>query len=345
MAEGPIDDKPSICVQLINYNGSQDTLACIDGILKGEYRNLRIVVVDNGSTESENTILKKGIPPEVHLIESKENLGFGRANNLAWKYVKTNIDPEYLLLLNNDTQVTANFLLPLVEVLNNNQEVGAVSPKIMLMGGNHIDSAGSVFTSIGSAYSRGHGEEDEGQYGEEQKVPMVTACCMLIRAKALENTYLFDSNFFMYLEELDLILRLYNRGHQFMFTPHSVIHHEFSHSVKGNIDDKVLFKQCCEEGNRVRILMKHFPFLIIAKNLVPISISFGYWQYRFLTIGGISWWGRLNRNILEGLRDGLESRRCEGEHRNVRWNSYIENWSFINLIRRGQRMEGRYGWK
>lgn len=345
MVSKPTGAGPLICVQLVNFNGSNDTLACIDGLLSGDNGNVRLVVVDNGSAVSELALLKDNIPPEVHLIESKENLGFGRANNLAWDFVKRDIKPEYLLLLNNDTRVPPGFLRPLIKVLIDHPETCAVSPKIMLEGSDLIDSAGSMFTSIGSAYSVGHGEKDAGQYDGERNVPMITACCMLIRTASLKGTYLFDPNFFIYLEELDLVLRLHNRDGRFMFTSDSVIYHKFSHSIKGKIDDKVLFKQCHEEGNRIRILLKHFPALLLFKNILPISMSFAYWQLRFLKIGGVTWWRKLNQGMLKGLRDGLVSRTSESDHRIAAWRPLVESWRVEDMINRGKRMESRYGWK
>ncbi len=345
MVSKPNGEGPLICVQLVNFNGSHDTLACIDGLLSGDNGNVKIVVVDNGSSESDLASLKDMIPSEVHIIESKENLGFGRANNLAWDFVKSDINPEYLLLLNNDTRVPPGFLKPMIKVLIDNPEAFAVSPKIMLEGSDLIDSAGSTFTSIGSAYSVGHGEKDAGQYDGERNVPMITACCMLIRSESLDGTYLFDPNFFMYLEELDLVLRLHNRGGRFLFTSDSVIYHKFSHSIKGNIDDKVMFKQCLEEGNRVRILLKHFPAILLVKNFLPILISFSYWQLRFLRIGGVAWWRKLNQGIMEGLRDGLVSRADESEHRIAAWLPMMESWRVVDMMNRGKRMESRYGWK
>ncbi|MHC1569542.1 MAG: glycosyltransferase family 2 protein [Candidatus Syntropharchaeales archaeon] len=345
MAPGPSDDEPLICVQIINFNGSRETLECIESINNNTNREIKIVVVDNGSTSSEVELLRSGITPDVKLIESPVNQGFSRANNLAWEYTRKKLCPEFLLLINNDTRVTSDFLEPMIEILQKNQDVGAVSPKIMLIESNKIDSAGSRFTNVGSAYSVGHGETDEGQYDGDHRVPMITACCMLIRAAALNGTYLFDRNFFMYLEELDLVLRLHNRKYSFMYTSRSIVYHRFSHSIKGKIDDKVLFKQCYEEGNRVRILLKHFPLAFMMRYLPLTMISFVYWQLRFLMVGGKRWWVSLNRGILEGIRDGLISRFVESEHRIASWLPWVEHWSITDMMSRGKRMEGRYGWK
>ena len=103
---------PLIYIIILNWNGLQDTLECLGSILKMDYPNFRVVVVDNNSTDNSVDIIRKA-HPQVSLIENKENLGYTGGNNTAMRYAMQH-SADYVWLLNNDTTVEADTLSKLV---------------------------------------------------------------------------------------------------------------------------------------------------------------------------------------------------------------------------------------
>ena len=120
-----------VAIILVNYNGAEDTLECIASILKSQYENYKIIVVDNCSTDSSYEILDK--QKEFYnfvLIKAKSNDGFSAGNNIGIKYALNN-GADYILLLNNDTVVETDLIGYLLEGFKNSNNCGATICKIM----------------------------------------------------------------------------------------------------------------------------------------------------------------------------------------------------------------------
>src|SRR5437763_10134894 len=102
---------PKVAIILINWNGKQDTLECLDSLSRDIYPNKEIIVVDNGSTDDSVEVIRV-LFPEVTLLEMESNLGFTGGNNVGIRYALDYLDQEtgYIFLLNNDTTVEPNAL-------------------------------------------------------------------------------------------------------------------------------------------------------------------------------------------------------------------------------------------
>src|SRR5438552_7485199 len=123
-----LDRYPRIGIVLVNYNSYDDTVLCLRSLASITYPNAEIIVVDNASRDESGPRLAKDFPGVTHILSAK-NTGFTGGNNLGIDHALAN-DCEHVLLLNNDTIVTPNFLEPLVAQLESNARVAAVSGKI-----------------------------------------------------------------------------------------------------------------------------------------------------------------------------------------------------------------------
>ena len=119
------EQKPLVTIITINYNESKVTLDMLASLEQLTYPNYEVIVVDNASPNESPEIIKEKYP-HIHLIKSEKNLGFAGGNNLGVRAAKG----EYLLFINNDTEVPARFIEPLVDTLENDVMIGMVSPKI-----------------------------------------------------------------------------------------------------------------------------------------------------------------------------------------------------------------------
>lgn len=224
---------PSIYIILLNYNAYNDTSDCIASLEKITYPNAEIVVVDNASTDDSLSQLQK-LYPQLTYIPSQENKGFSGGCNLGIQYALDN-NADYVLLLNNDTEVEPDFLEYLVELAERNPKAGLVGGKIYF---HHDktklwDAGGEINFYKGAGVRRGHNTTDLGKFETEEEVTFVTGCMMLIRTEVLIQVGLLPECYFFGVEEWDYSCLVKNAGFQLWYCPLSVIYHK----VGGSHDD------------------------------------------------------------------------------------------------------------
>ena len=212
-----------IAIILVNWHGFSHTQKCVLSLQKVYATKLEIIVVDNGSGRDELRCLQT--LANITLIENEVNLGFTGGNNVGIAYAIKN-GSDVIVLLNNDTEVEPDFLLPLVEQLKR-KETGAVQPKIMTMQReNTLWNVGGRFNSwLGLPRVIGEGVHDTGQYDQVRAIDWVTGCCLAARVDVFKEVGLLDKTYFLLCEDVDWSLRVKKAGYQLMYEPKSKIHH------------------------------------------------------------------------------------------------------------------------
>ncbi len=221
-----------VAVILVNWNGRADTLACLDSLKAVDYPDLTIIVVDNGSTDGLAEIVRDQYP-HVELIVSPDNLGFVGGNNLGIARAEE-MGVDFVLLLNNDTEVAPDFLRPLVEAARGSR-VGIVGPLIYYHGEpRRIWSAGGrVDRARGDAIALGEDAMDDGQFGETPyAVDYVSGCALMIRRDALKEVGTLDPRFFAYYEEVEWCVRAGRAGYQVLVVPQSHVWHKITREAR-----------------------------------------------------------------------------------------------------------------
>jgi len=217
---------PKVSIIILNYNEPELTVRCLESVLKIEYPDFEIILVDNGSDNI--SYLKSHIEEfktdkKIELIENKNNLGYAEGNNTGYKKSKGDL----ILFLNNDVIVKKDFLKPLVAALMSNEKIGAVQPKIlMLPKRDTIDSVGSYFLTSGFLYHFGHNKKDQEKYQNQAEIFTMKGACMLFKKSVLEKTGVFDKEYFAYYEETDLCQRTWIAGYKILYIPTSTIYHK-----------------------------------------------------------------------------------------------------------------------
>jgi GT2 family glycosyltransferase len=218
-----------VSVITINYNHSDVTAACLDSLKNITYPHIEIIVVDNASPNEDASWLKEAYP-HIRYIKSEKNLGFAGGNNLGIKHSSG----EYVLLLNNDTEVEPGFLEPLISKCRDNDDAGAVSPKIRY---HHtpdmLQYAG--FTSIHKLTIRNHAvgfnQIDKGQFDKDSVTFYAHGAAMLVPRKVIEEVGMMADIFFLYYEELDWGFRIRQSGKKIYYVHNSLIYHKESVST------------------------------------------------------------------------------------------------------------------
>lgn len=226
--------EPMVAVVILHWNRYQDTKACLDSLAKVTYKSLMVIVVDNGSTDDSAKMLDQEFPA-VHFVYNGANLGFSAGNNRGIRYA-LEAGAHYVLLLNNDTVVSPDFLTPLVMEGEANARVGALSGTIYHLAGQEFTRR--IFYAGGNmSFWRGAGVRF--RIGETDHLPndrlpetvgFLSGCSMLIKRQALEDVGLLSEDFFFGVEDADYSWRLTKNGYQLRYVPRSVIWHKESSS-------------------------------------------------------------------------------------------------------------------
>jgi len=262
-------DKPFVTIIIVNWNGEDVIDDCLSSLMKQEYKNIEVIVLDNDSKDRSKQIIKKKFK-YVKLIESDKNLGFAEGNNVAVKQAKG----EYILLLNSDTLIMENFLSVLISSFAKNKKIGIVQPKILYKSNSSykdgtINSIGAYFTSTGFLYYLGYGKNSSiSLYSKKKEIFSAYGACMLIRRKVIEEVGLFDPDFFLYFEETDFCVRVWLAGWKIVYIPDSVIYHIGGVSARKFGIEKVYFHSF---KNRICSYLKNFEIETLIK-VMPLHL-------------------------------------------------------------------------
>ena len=220
----------SVNLFVLNWNGRDLTLDCLSSLEKITYPNVKVYVIDNGSSDNSVTAIRNQFS-DYEIIELPENYGFARGNNAGFELVKQKAD--YTIFLNNDTIVDPNFVEPLINAMESNSTVKQSTPKIFYA--DNLDyiwfGGGKVSLWAGWIRHLGIRQKDSMQFSFDRNVDYATGCCVCMRTVDFESIGMFDESFFMYGEDVDLSLRFRKQGGQILFVPESKIWHKVSSSI------------------------------------------------------------------------------------------------------------------
>ena len=215
---------------LVNWNGWQDTIACLDSCAGLDYADREIVVVDNGSKDDSVARIREA-HPSVTLLETGANLGFAGGNNVG---IQAAIESgaRYVWLLNNDTTVEPRALSALVEAVSADPAAGIAGSKITYFcTPNVLWYAGGEFTPSGPVRHRGLDEPDTGQYDHAEETGFITGCSLFTTAEVIDRVGLLAEEYFLYWEEADFDWRVRAAGYKLLYVPESVVRHKVAGSL------------------------------------------------------------------------------------------------------------------
>ena len=216
-------------VVILNWNGKKLLEKFLPSVVQHTIdADTTVVVADNGSTDDsrEYTLARF---PQVEWLQLPENYGFAGGYNKAL----SQIEAEYFVLLNSDVEVEAGWLKPMVDYMDNHQEVAACGPKIIDYKNReyfeYAGGAGGFIDRYGFPFCRGRVfttiEKDLGQYDTPAECVWVSGCCLLVRASEYKKASGLDDRFFAHMEEVDLCWRLHNNGQKIVNLPTTRILH------------------------------------------------------------------------------------------------------------------------
>lgn len=240
-----------VSVVIVNFNGREYIKDCINSVLKSDFKDFEIVVVENGSTDDSWQLLNREYKnnQRVRLVKSKENLFFTGGCNLGAEKAKG----EWLVFLNADTVVEKNWLAELVKAAGNNRKL-TLQPKIKIYSTDKIDCVIGKYLWPGFGVAIGRNKQDN--YQGIIKGDYANGTCLMVNRKWFFHLGGFDERFRFFYEDVDLQLRAKRQGGQAIGVMSAVIYHKGSLSFKQNVSSKTV--RFYYQRNRRLTVMKNF---------------------------------------------------------------------------------------
>ncbi len=279
--------QPKVSIIILNWNGWEDTIECLESIYQINYRNYNVVLVDNNSEDNSlerikaylngdipirsefyeyksdnkpiNVVESKNEVEEIEfkdliLIKNPENYGFAGGNNIGIHYAMKHLKPDYLLLLNNDTVVDINFLTELVKTGDSRENIGFIGPKTLFYDKNDIiqeAGGGDIDYRHCKVEEIGFNDVDDGSLDYYIEPDYIGGACLLVKSKVLEKIGALDPNYFMYWEDVDWCITGLENGYKSAYEYKSVIWHKYGSSSENE------FKMYYLNRNRLYFMRKH----------------------------------------------------------------------------------------
>jgi len=231
-----------LSIIIVSYNVRNFINLCLSSVKDAQQNiDLEVIIIDNNSTDESVSFIKEKYH-WVKLIENKENLGFSKANNQAIRQAKG----EYVLLLNPDTIIEENTLVDCLEFMSQNTNCGALGVKMIGIDGRFQPESKRAFPTPAVSFYKMFGfskffpkSKRFGRYNlsylpenETNEIEILSGAFMFIRKQALQRVGLFDENYFMYGEDIDLSYRILQGGYKNYYFPKTQILHFKGESTK-----------------------------------------------------------------------------------------------------------------
>jgi hypothetical protein len=226
--------QPTVAVILLNWNGKQDTLACLESLRQVDYADFTTIVVDNGSNDGSVPAIRSAFPA-VTILETGQNLGFSGGNNVGIRYALAN-KFDYLLLLNNDTVVAPDILKVLIATSQTRPDAGFLGAKIYFHSQpDRLWYAGARWLpDRADCIHVGGGQIDDGrQWADVQETDYACGCALFAQATTIRDVGLLETSFFALWEEVDWCYRARRKGYKSLFVPDAKVWHKISASFDG----------------------------------------------------------------------------------------------------------------
>jgi len=285
---------PLVSLITLNYNQAALTAELLTSVAKLTYPCIEVIVVDNHSTEDPFPIIQTQFPA-VQLMVTDRNLGFAGGNNRGIDRATG----DYLLFLNNDTEVTPDLIERLLEPFGTDPDVGVVCPKIRYhQQPDVIQYAGysTLNPFTGQARAIGSHQPDRGQFDQPGLTPFAHGAAMLVKRSVIEQAGQMPELYFLYYEELDWCCRIRQAGYRIFYQPTALVYHKESMTVgKGNpmkvyyqTRNRLLFMRRNAAPFPLAVFLMYYAVLALPKAM----ISYGWRrQFPFLraTLRAVGW--------------------------------------------------------
>jgi GT2 family glycosyltransferase len=239
-----------------HLNGRHHLPTCLTSLHQQTWHDFEVLLVDNGSTDGTQEYVRQQFP-EVKLLELERNYGFTGACNAGWRAASG----EFIILLNNDTEVEPNWLAAIVDAFQRRPDVGIVASKMLLFDRrDHFHTAGDFYRLDGIPGNRGVWQEDVGQYDVEEEVFGACGGSSAYRRQLLDEIGFLDDDFFFSCEDVDVSWRAHLAGWKVLYVPTAVVYHKLK-ATGGDVTGSYY-----DGRNFLYLIWKNYPASLLRQN-------------------------------------------------------------------------------
>lgn len=295
-----------VAIVILSWNSASVTIDCLKSLLEIDYDDFRIFLVDNGSHDNSVALIKEQVDSDkIEYVELESNYGFTGGNNIGIDIAKKTYQPDYYLLLNNDTIVDKSFLAELVSSFLLDENIGIVVPKIFFhekptytyFAGGYIN----LISGLGEHYNWRKPEDAEAN--KSKYVAFANGCSMLIKAGVIDHVGVLDNNFFANIEDVDFSYRVTQKGYKIYYNHKSVLWHREGYSSKRNVGN--WFRVYLTTRNVIQFQRKRYAFFSFILFLAYFSLRWVLYMSLKMAISGEF---KSIRSIYYGIIDGFTGR-------------------------------------
>jgi len=286
-----------ISIIIPHFNGKEILTNCLNSLFNNSFDKYEIIVVDNGSTDGSQNLIKNDFP-YIKLIENEKNEGYAGGCNSGIPHSKG----KYILFLNNDVEVADNFVEELFNAMDTDEKIGLVQPKLLSMQKKtHFDysgGAGGEIDVFGFPFARGRVfidlEKDESQYDElTNEIFWASGTAVLIRKSLMEKIGTFDEDFFAHMEEIDLNWRAQLAGYKSVVTLKTHLYHYSGYTLPAENPRKMYLNH----RNNLIMILKNYSFFTLLW-VFPIRLILEFVAFAYAVVSG-------NKNWAIGVLKGV----------------------------------------
>ena len=286
-----VPDQPLVSIIIPNWNGLSHLPVCLDALRTQSYTSIEVILVDNGSTDGSQAFVRDRYP-EVRLLALDRNIGLTGGNNAGFRAALG----EFLVSLNNDTEVDPLFVESLVSALVQHPEAGMAAAKMILFDQRDtIHSAGDGYGVDGIPFNHGVWQLDDEQYNQPGWIFGGCGGAVAYRRQMLDDVGMFDEAFFMYCEDVDLNWRAQLAGWRCWYAPDAIVYHKLSATGGGPIASFYTGR------NTLWVIVKNYPGALLRKHWYRIVRA----QCRIARDALRAWRGAAARARLRGQCAGI----------------------------------------
>lgn len=261
---------PFVSIVVLNFNGITYLRPCLKSVFATNYPRYEVVLVDNGSTDDSLKMVQTLFKEEERLkiIPLDRNYGYAEGNNIGYKHI--NSKSKYVVFLNNDTEVSRDWLKEIVEVMEQDNRIGASEPKIVYLRKELLDEYGFPHANFIDVF----GETKVLRVSSEDPYECfyATGCALVIRRDIIDKLGLFNPRFFLYYEETDLCWRIWLSKHRVIRIPSAKVFHIGSATASKTLTSEIYHFHFSK--NRIYTLLTNYELEKIVKFVTLTVLSY-----------------------------------------------------------------------
>ncbi len=250
--------QPSVAVVILNWNGKALLARFLPSVIASQYSNLQIIVGDNASTDDSVEYVKNNFPT-VNIIQNDQNYGYAGGYN----HILSRVEADYFVLLNSDVEVPENWIQPVIDKMESDDQIAAAQPKIKWQTQKdqfeYAGAAGGFMDLHAFPFCRGRifdtVETDSGQYDTDIDIFWASGAAFFIKRKAWTEVKGLDADLFAHMEEIDLCWRLKNLGYRIIYCANAEVYHVGGGTLNANNP----YKTYLNFRNNLIIMQKNLP--------------------------------------------------------------------------------------